>query len=350
MSEPIKRTVPFEEITKALLDNSKPFPAVYLHRFSDIPTADLRKLEKTWDEILPDRRTALLEDLEQLAENDTLLSMDDVAKIGLADEDSRVRQIAVRMLWETNDVKLISKFITLLENDPDSMVRASAATSLGQYIYLGELEEISENYLHQVEKALLDVLNGDDTDIVRRRALESMGFSSLQEVNPLIKSSYNTEDPEWISSALYAMGRSADQSWSSTVLEMLDHSDEQIQFEAVRAAGELGINKAREPLLEMLSEGIDDEELRMAVIWSLSKIGGEDVRETLDKVLEQTEDEEEAAFIEEAIDNLFLTEGFEDLTMFEFEAQDENDLENVINLEDEDENNTADKEDHDLEM
>jgi hypothetical protein len=49
---------------------------------------------------------------------------------------------------------------------------------------------------------------------------------------------------------------------------------------------------------------VDDDELRMAVVWSLSQIGGEDVRETLENMLEECEDDEEAGVIEEAIDNL----------------------------------------------
>ncbi len=58
----------------------------------------------------------------------------------------------------------------------------------------------------------------------------------------------------------------------------------------------------------MLEEGVEDDEVRMAVIWALSKIGGEDVRETLEQLMEETDDEDEAELIEEAIDNLFFTE------------------------------------------
>jgi HEAT repeat protein len=69
----------------------------------------------------------------------------------------------------------------------------------------------------------------------------------------------------------------------------------------------LELSSARAALLDLL----DDEEdlgLRRALIWALSKIGGEGVRNKLDELLEIEEDDEEADFIEEAMENLSFTE------------------------------------------
>jgi len=89
---------------------------------------------------------------------------------------------------------------------------------------------------------------------------------------------------------------------------MLRHTQTSVQAEAVRAAGELALDAARRPLLQMLEDELQDSEVRLAIYWSLSKIGGEDVRETLEDRLEESEDEEEIDILEDSLDNLDFTE------------------------------------------
>ncbi len=342
MTSSAKRIVPFDEILAALLDDSRPFPPAFLHRFSDLTPTDLIKLKTIWPQISTQRRIALMEDLEDLAEVDTLVSFDDLSIFALDDEEPRVRSAALRALWEADNEKLVPKFITMMEEDPDEMVRATAASTLGKYVYLGELEEISSKTLKRVEDHLLSIAQSSELPIIRRRAIEALGYSSRPEVKPLILAAYNNADPEWLCTALFAMGRSASEEYIPAVIEQLDHPDPEVQFEAVRAAGQLNAGDAREILLEMLQSGIEDDELRMAVIWSLSEIGGEHVRDVLENLLDQTEDDEEADFLQEALDNLFLTEGLASFEMFDFQAQDEDDLNSIINLEEEEEDDEED--------
>lgn len=336
METPRKIEVSFEIIAKALLDNSLPFPPTYLHHFSDLTPEDLIQLEKIWNDIHPDRRFALMEDLEDLAVADTLMSFDELSKFALNDTDPRVRQTALQILWESNEPRLIPKFIYMLEKDEDLHVRAAAASSLGQFVYLGELEEISKHWLDQVETSLINVFKSNEDGLVRRRVLESLGFSSRKEVVGFIRQAYNDEDPEWLSSALFAMGRSADPVWVPAILDMLDHPNSDVQLQAVRALGELEYPQGRAPLLELLENGIDDDDVRMAAVWSLSKIGGEKVRETLEQMLEESEDDDESDLIEEAIDNLYFTEGFDQFKMFDFEPKDQDGLDATTDLDQED--------------
>jgi len=60
-----KKFLPFNEVVSALLDNNTPFSPTYLHRFSDITPEDLAELKKVWPQVNPDRRAAVLEDLEE---------------------------------------------------------------------------------------------------------------------------------------------------------------------------------------------------------------------------------------------------------------------------------------------
>jgi HEAT repeat protein len=207
----------------------------------------------------------------------------------------------------------------MMEKDPDEVVRASAAAALGLFVYLGELEKISPALKAKVENALLKVHTGSDQPLVRRRALESLGYSSREEVSDLLKKALKSSDTEWKASALFAMGRSADdEQWGATVLQRIHDSEPEVQLEAVRAAGQLELKTARAPLLKMIDQRDSlDEDVRMAAIWSLSQIGGEDVRPALEKLVNEAEDDDEADFIELAIDNLALVQDIPGFGMFD---------------------------------
>ena len=114
------------------------------------------------------------------------------------------------------------------------------------------------------------------------------------------------------------MGRSSDQRWKKQVLAKLHAPDDDIRSEAIHAAGELELASARPILLDSL-EDEEDVELRRELIWALSKIGGEGVRAKLEEILEAEEDDEEADFIEEAMDNLSFTEDMSQFDLFDLD-------------------------------
>ena len=326
------KQVEFTQVLAALLDDSTIFPPGYLHQFSDLDGIDLASLKTIWLQINPTRRAALLEDLEDLAESDTLVLFDNVAELALIDPDPRTRATAVRLLWENTNKRLMPKLINLLLNDPNLNVRVAAATSLGMYVYEGELEELDPEVLREVEDNLIRVTNGEDDIEVRRHALKSLGFSSRPEVPDLITKAYESGDRQWLISALFAMGRSAVSEWEPDVLAMINHPIVDVQREAIRAAGELGLASARLPLLEMLEDEDLDDDISTQTIWALSQIGGEDVRETIEALLEETEDEDEVEFLEGALDNLSFTEdmGLFDMLEIEGEAGEPEDSENIF--------------------
>ena len=310
------QNAPFQTVVDALLDNSTPFPPRYLHRFSDIAPADLTLLMKEWPRISTKRKHTLLEDLEELAETDTLTSFDDMSRPLLKDADPQVRIRAIRLLWESEDAKLIPIFLKIMNEDTDAEARAAAANALGLFVYQGELEKIPTELHHRIEDALLKVYNSSDETLVRRRALESLGYSGRDEVIPLIEAAYHDKNPDWVVSALFAMGRSSDERWKKQVLSQLHAPDEDVRSEAIHAAGELELAAARPILLDSLADE-EDLELRRELIWALSKIGGEGVRDRLDEILEAEEDDEEADFIEEAMDNLSFTEDMSQFDLFD---------------------------------
>lgn len=319
-----RKPIPFDRVIKALLDENTPFSPTYLHRFSDLEEEELDALKQVWNQIQPTRRLALLSDLEEISDADTLVFFDNVARIALNDEHGAIRAQAIRLLWLSEDAALIPLYLNFL-SDPEAEVRAEAAGALGKFVYLGELEELPEKTLHEIENRLIDVVRGKDQALVRRRALEALGFSSREEVPLLIREAYQTNDPDWVASALMAMGRSYDKEYEPEVKRMLKHPKVNVQLEAIRAAGELELESARRPLLDLLEEEAQDSEVRYAAIWALSQIGGEQVRETLEKIAEETEDDEELEIVEQALDNLQLNEEIS-MMMFDFDIEDEEDL------------------------
>jgi HEAT repeat protein len=326
----IEDILPFQKVLDVLLDESKDIPRRYLTEFSDIEPASLQSLLETWPRIEPGRKLLLLDRLNALVNEDTLVSFDDVGRALLRDGDPQVRIRAIRLLVECEDVRLVPTYIDMLTNDGDAGVRAEAASILGIFVQLGEFDDIPADVHHQIEDILLEVLNGEDEPSVRRHALEALGFSSRDEVPVLIESSFNRQDPDWKASAIFAMGRSGDERWAEHVLHMMASENRRIRLAAVQASGELELKLARLLLLHLLEEEFDDA-IAGAAIWSLSQIGGEDVRIYLQNLLDNVEDDDDqTALLEEALDNLAFTE---DMAIFDLLALDADELDE-IDLED----------------
>lgn len=314
----------FQTVLDALLESKKDFPKRYLQLFSDIAPLELKTLLEIWSRVSLTRKLLLLNGLLALMESDTLVSFEDIGRALLTDEDAEVRTAAIRLLAEANDAKLAGSLIEILKNDPELEPRLEAAKLLGEFVLLGELDEFPDEVHVQAEDALLFIHNGEDHAALRRACLESLGFSSRMEVEALIRAAFNRTDRAWIVSALIAMGRNSDDQWTDPVISMLVDVDTRIRLAAVQAAGELRIEESG-PLLFKLLEEEEDDEITSAAIWSLSQIGGEDVRPYLENLIDQTEDEDLIAYLEDALENLDLTE---DLEKFDLLALDEDELDN----------------------
>jgi HEAT repeat protein len=211
-----------------------------------------------------------------------------------------------------------------LQGDDSLQVRAQAAETLGRFVFLGELGRISEKQYKKVEEVLLSIMEKDESEQVRQRALESLGYSSHERVGGLIEDAYDFGDEDWQSSALYAMGRTADEKWTAQVLERLDDPNPEISKEAARAAGEIEISDAISSLLNLLKNDMVD--VRLAATWSLSQIGGEIAAEALEEYQDRTSDEDEIDLIENALENLSFTQELNDLPIFDFADKDLKDL------------------------
>lgn len=306
----------FATVLERLRDTSRPFPPASLYHLSDLPRSDLAALEALWVDLPAERRQNLVQSLNDLSEANFEVNFDAVFRLGLEDSDSGVRAIAIRALWESEDATLMAPFIEFLQHDPDPLVRAAAASALGRFVYLGELEELTAAQKRRVEDALLGVIAGNDVLEVRRRALEAVSYSSRAEVQPLIAAAFASDEPKQRVSAIFAMGRNADRPrWGEQVQGELESVEPEMRFEAARAAGELELREAGPALRELLDD--TDTQVREAAVWSLGQIGGDFARRTLTELLDNTADEDEQEFVQEALDNLALTDEVNAFTLFE---------------------------------
>lgn len=312
--------IPFQNLLDALLDIENHFHPRYLYRLSDLEPGEISTLQKTWQHIPLWRRQALMKDLEALGNSNDLLSFEAIGRHALCDEDPGVRSLAVRILWEFETVDLVPLFLNLLETDEDANVRAAAASALGRFVYSGEIDEIPEKTLREIEDRLLRTIQSDESTQVRRRVLESVSYSSRPEVPALIEEAFSSGETEWMATALIAMGRSIDERWVEDVISMLDSKFPILRAEAARAAGELEIGDSVPRLIELLDDS--DENVRKAAVWSLSQIGGEGVREAIEQLLEEADDYEEADLLQNALDNLSFTEDFQLYSLFDFSQKD----------------------------
>ncbi len=305
MKDPAQITL--TQLKRALLDEDTPLPAAYLYRLSDLNDQDLNEIKSFWSEIPVWRKQALMEDIEEMSENDSLLSYENLSLFALNDEDARVRELAIRSLFFYEENSYLDTLLEMLEKDLAPNVRAAAAFALGHFVFLGEIDELAEGRLHEIEDRLIRTFTSDDALIVRRSALEALGYSSRPEVETFMREAYYSGNKELIASSLFAMGRSANSEYVSLVEAMLENEDPIIRYEAARAAGELEAATCRSRLLEMVDD--PDLDVRLAAIWSLSQIGGEGVMEKFIDLYENTEDDEIFDLLEDAMDNLAFTEG-----------------------------------------
>ncbi len=296
----------FEQALQILRENS-PLSAEILASLSAPTREESERFASCFCAISDERRRELLASMVAHAEESFELDYRDLFRCCLSDTDAVVRRQAIEGLWEDERIDLLRPLLAMLTEDPDVAVRAAAATALGRFLYLAEFEFIHKRYGQRVQEALARVIANDQEDLeVVRRAVESIAFVNDDAVRRIIGWAYDHDDPLMRISAVFAMGRSADQVWSETVLLELEDPSPEMRYEAARAAGELQLRRAVPRLSRMALER--DREVQGMAIWALGQIGGKSARDLLE-YLASGEDEVAAVAAEEALDEIDLAEG-----------------------------------------
>ena len=304
----------------------------HLFVLSRMTNKTLEIFKTVWPTIATQRRRDIMQELTEIAETNFEVDFDPVFLLGMADDDAQIRATAVKSLWEYEHASLIRPLIHLLKTDEVATVREAAASTLGKFVYLRELEEMDPAEADLAEEALLLTIYEASEDLhVRRRALEAVSFSGDPRITPIIESAYYSDEEKMQVSAIFAMGRNADARWLPRVIEELNNPHSEIRFEACRACGELEARDAVGQLIEIIDQDPDIEVQQMA-IWALGRIGGSTAREALEICVE-SDNEVLAQAAEDSLDELNL---FADAMMLydftEYADSDEIFLEEVIDL------------------
>lgn len=310
----------FDQLLEALLNDSEQLPAQHLQLLSDIDSSHLAQLQNIWPQLSEFRKCQLLNELGRLAADRFELLFESVNRFAITDPDPNVREIAIRNLWECEDPALASTLLNALSSDHSQGVRSAAAAALGLFVWLGEIEKIDQDLLHQLEEGLLTSSKEDNSSEVRKLSIEALGFSSHRDVPELIRHAYDSDDEEFKKSALFAMGRSASKRWAPQIVHELNNASPMIRLTSARAAGELELKEAVESLIELLSDV--DAEVRKAAIWSLSQIGGDDATDALVSLVDVIDDEL-ADLLDDALDYLAFVDGTHDFSLIDFDEPEE---------------------------
>jgi HEAT repeat protein len=298
---------PFEESLAELRGSSRLMSYSCLLSFSDMSPEELMLFKDVWTGIDARRRYNVLSRMASLVEERVELNFHSVMECCLADPDEKLRAKAIEGLWENRHVSQITRLISLLRQDKAAKVRAAAATALGKFAMMAELQELRQSYVWAVSNALLAAFHDRGESLeVRRRALEAIAPMSLPEVAGIIQEAYRSRNAELKASAIYAMGQNCSPAWLPLLQEELNSPDPEIRFEAAGACGELGEEDAVPSLIVLLSDS--DIQVRLAAIETLGRIGGEHAKTALLRCLQDPDGEVSQAAVE-ALEEIEANEG-----------------------------------------
>lgn len=231
----------------------------------------------------------------------------------LDDSDAEVRAEAIACLWNDPDPKWIDILMRKATEDIHSEVRAHALSALGRYVFEGEAASFegwdkyataitSEDYARVTEFLLRVAQDLDEALEARRYAIEALAFRTDDpEVLDLIEWAYHHRDRRLKVSAIFAMARNGDARWTDYILTEMQNPDPEIQYEAVRAAGELGLPEATDALIDLARGKGVRKSLRLLAIYALGETGDERAYPVLDQ-LSRSRDRDVRDVARDAID------------------------------------------------
>jgi hypothetical protein len=248
----------------------------------------------------------------------------------LDDHDAQVRSEAIACLWNDPAPDWIDVLISKATDDSHADVRAHAISALGRYIYEGDAAdaegwdapyyEITPKDFERVTDFLFRIAQDPDEMLeARRRAIEALAFRAEDpNVADLIEWAYNHRDRRFKVSALFSMARNGDPRWTDYILAELNSADPEIQYEAVHAVGELGLQEATDTLIEIVRGKGIRKPLRMLALYALAETGDERAYLVLEQMT-HSRDRDVREVARDALDEWYAVREMEEMDDDEFD-------------------------------
>lgn len=205
-------------------------------------------------------------------------------------------------------------------------IRATAAISLGPVLEHADTSgfddpddtPITEQTFHRIQLTLQKTYAEETVPVlVRRRILEASVRSPQDWHRDAISQAHSTGERDWILTAVFAMRWV--EGFDEFIVNSVKSTDLDIQCEAIRAAGNWGIDAAMDRILPLVGDPVTPKFLRLAAIEAAAEIRPEEAHDFLDDLVD-SEDEDIAEVAQEAL--LFADLG-EDADEFDDEDEDE---------------------------
>ena len=265
--------MPLEEFLETLADPSAEAAAGEFVELSDLLPAELGLFARTWLGIDAEHQRWIITTMAELAEQNPELDFSAVFKMCLKNDDETVLETAMEGLWEHEDRSIVPSLIQILRSEKSIKVRSSAAVALGKFSMLVQEGKLLPKDREAIHDSLMAVLGNEQEHVdIRRRSLEAIAPFNTKDIQKLLSSAYEAEDPLLKSSSIFAMGRTGELSWLPLLIKELQNPEPSIRYETANACGELGEEDAVPHLVSLLDD--EDYQVQLAGINALGKIGG----------------------------------------------------------------------------
>ncbi len=263
----------FEFFLENVSDPTGHMSAVDFYEISDLSPDELGQFAAAWYPLSIERQREIATTMVELAEDNPELDFTAIYRLCLKGDDEPLLQIVMDGLWELEDRSVISGLVEVLRSDKGSDVRSAAASALGKFPLLAQEGKLLARDAELIHDNLMQVLEDEEEPMeVRRRCMEAMAPFNTMEINQHITLAYESLDPDFRASSIFAMGRTGEVGWLPILLQELQNEEPTIRYETANACGELGEEDAVPHLILLLED--NDSEVQLAGISALGKIGG----------------------------------------------------------------------------
>jgi HEAT repeat protein len=288
----------FEFFLENVSDPTGHMSAVDFYEISDLSPEELGQFASAWYPLTIERQRTIATTMVELAEDNPELDFTAIYKLCLKGDDEPLLQIVMDGLWELEDRSVIPALVEVLRSDKGSEVRSAAASALGRFPLLAQEGKLLARDGEVIHDNLMQILEDEEEPMdVRRRCMEALAPFNTMELNQHITVAYESLDPDFRASSIFAMGRTGEVGGLPILLQELQNEEPTIRYETANACGELGEEDAVPHLILLLED--DDSEVQLAGIGALGKIGGPLAKKVLTSLAKDGDANlEEAARIE----------------------------------------------------